>query len=86
MINIVQGEWIADLGAQVCRNINNGIIVCFVKCGKTFIGKIKDMPVELAELWAKIPGGYKLVQNAVQEAEKVYLRAYIESKSDMKRA
>ena len=29
MVNIAQGEWIADLGAMTCRNINTGIIVCF---------------------------------------------------------
>ena len=80
MINIIHGEWIADLGGKVCRNINKKITVCFERSGKTFIGKIKEMPVELAEQWAKIPGGYKLIQNAVNEAEAVYLRAYVESK------
>ena len=80
MINIIQGEWIADLGGKVCRNINKKITVCFERRGKTYIGKVKDMPLELMEQWAKIPDGYKLFRKTVKEAEKVYLRAYIESK------
>ena len=79
MLNIVQGEWIVDLGAMVCRNINKKITVCFERRGKTYIGKIKDMPVEMAEQWAKIPGGHKLIQKAVTEAEELFLRAFTES-------
>jgi len=76
MVTITQGEWIADLGAMLCRNINNGIIVCFEMTGKSLSGKIKDMPVELMEQWAKIPNGHELVRKTVMEAEDLFLKAY----------
>ena len=79
MITIAQGEWIADLGAKLCRNINSRMVVCFEKQGKTLTGKIKDMPMELFQQWAMIPNGEKLIQKAVMEAEEVFLRAYFES-------
>ena len=31
MINIMRGEWIADLKNKTCRNINSRITVCFEK-------------------------------------------------------
>jgi len=79
MINIAQGEWIADLGSMTCRNINNMIVVSFERKGKTLLGKIKDMPVELIQQWANIPSGHNLVRKAVAEAEEVFLRAYVQN-------
>ena len=79
MVTIAQGEWIADLGAMICRNINNGIIVCFEKDGKHLTGKIKDLPFELMEQWAQVRDGHKIMRKAVMEAEEVFLRAYFES-------
>ena len=79
MIRIAQGEWIADLGAMLCRNINNGIVICFEWQGKAITGKIKDMPIELFEQWAIVRKGHKFMQKAVMEAEEVFLRAFYES-------
>ena len=76
MITISDGEWIADLGAMTCRNYVNSIVVVFEKKGKILTGKIKDMPFELVEKWAALPHGEKNIQNAVMEAEEVFLRAY----------
>ena len=41
MINITDEEWIADLGAMMCRNVSNKIIVVLEKSGKTMEGKIR---------------------------------------------
>ena len=79
MVNICNGEWIADLGSMTCKNINNGIIVEFKPCGKTYEGKIKDMDMDLFAEWAKLPDGERLVQKAVMDAEEVFLRAVIET-------
>lgn len=79
MVTIAHGEWIADLGAMVCRNINNGVVVCFEKSGKTLAGKIKDMPMTIFEQWAMLKNGHKIVQRTVMEAEEVFLKAFIES-------
>ena len=72
MVTIAQGEWIADLGAMVCRNSNNGIVVCFEKSGKAYLGKIKDMPMEVMQHWAMLKNGDRLIQKSVMEAEKVF--------------
>ena len=82
MISIIQGECIADLGAMVCRNIKNGIVVEFEKSGKTLTGKIKDIPLELLELLAKRKNGHTFIEKAVYDAEEVFLRAYFESDMD----
>ena len=78
MITITSGEWIADLGTMTCRNINNKIVVAFEKKGKTIIGKINDMPIELMEQWAAIPHGENNIKKAVMEAEEIFLKAYFE--------
>jgi len=80
MITITNGEWIADLGAMTCRNINTKMVVEFENKGKYFSGKIKDMPIELFSQWAKLKHGERLIQKAVMEAEEVYTRAFFESK------
>jgi precorrin-6B methylase 2 len=78
MITITDGEWIADLGAMTCKNINTQMIVEFEKSGKTYIGKIRDIPIEIMSKWAELKHGEKLVINAIREAEEVYLRALAE--------
>jgi hypothetical protein len=80
MVTITDGMWIADLGNMTCRNIENGIVVVFEKNGGLLEGKIGDMPMELMEQWAGKPNGSRHIQNAVAEAEEVFLRAYFERK------
>jgi hypothetical protein len=79
MITTANGEWIADLGAMRCRNITTNLVVVFEKSGKTLCGKIKDMPMGLFSKWAAEPDGEMKIQNAVMEAEEVFLRVYFES-------
>jgi hypothetical protein len=79
MITIAGGNWIADLATMTCRNYANNIVVIFGKNGKTLQGKIKDIPMELFEKWAVEPNGERNIQNAVMEAEEVFLRAYFET-------
>jgi len=62
---------------MVCRNINNGITVCFLKTGKMVTGKIQDMPMELLQQWAALPDGHMYIQNAVMEAEEVFFEGYV---------
>jgi hypothetical protein len=80
MITITNGKWIADLGAMTCRSIENRIVVGFQRKGKTFEGKIQDMPMELLGRWAALPDGEKRIRQAVEEAEDVFLRAWIEGR------
>jgi hypothetical protein len=69
MTSITDGKWIADLGAMTCRNVENRVIVGFRKKGKTFEGKLQDMPVDLLEKWAALPDGERHIRQAVEEAE-----------------
>jgi hypothetical protein len=80
MITITDGTWIADLGSMTCRNLENRITVTFRRRGKTFEGKLDDMPVELMESWAALPNGEQYIQRAVEEAEEVFLRAWFEGR------
>ena len=79
MVNIVNDEWIADLGGMTCKNINTGMIVEFKPCGKAYEAKVKDMPMELFSEWAKLKNGEQNIKKAVEEAEGVFLRAIIGS-------
>jgi len=84
MLTIINGEWIADFKNMVCLHIKNRIKVYFEKNGKTLIGKIRYIPYELTYQWDKIPNGNKFIQEIVTEAEKVFLKAYIEKGYDKK--
>ena len=79
MITITNGEWIADLGAMLCRNISNNIVVAFEKSGRILNGRIKDIPMEVFAKWAGEPDGEKHIQKVVMDAEEVFLRAYFEN-------
>jgi hypothetical protein len=78
MISITDGKWIADLGAMTCRNIEKRMAVCFQRKGKGFEATLQDMPLELLERWAALPDGERHIRQAVEEAEEVFLRAWIE--------
>jgi hypothetical protein len=79
MTTIIDGKWIADLGAMTCRNIESRVVVGFHKRGNTFEGKLQDMPTDLLEKWAALEHGEKHIRQAVEEAEGVFLRAWFEA-------
>ena len=79
MDTTAHGEWIADFEAMTCWYIDSNIIVGFEKKGKVLFGKIKNMPLELLEQWAREPHGERHMKKTVMEAEAVFLRAYFEN-------
>ena len=85
MLTTVNEEWIVDLGAMTCQNANNNIIVGIEKMGKDFIGKVKDMPIELFAELAKKPDGERFIMDAVFKAEEAFLNAYIEEELERRR-
>jgi predicted alpha/beta hydrolase len=64
---------------MTCWNINTKIVVEMQKSGKTYIGKVKDMPVQLMEEWAKFKYGERRIKKAIEEAEEVFLTALFEN-------
>lgn len=82
MNNNNDDDWIAYLGSMTCKNRRNGIIVEFTPCGKAYVGKIKDIPMNVFAKWAKLPDGELHVQKAVAEAEIVFLQTVFESENN----
>jgi len=82
MLAIINGEWIADFKDMICLNMKNKIKVCFERKGHSLIGKIWHIPNELMEQFEKFPGKSKLIQDTIKEAEKVFLKAYIDNGID----
>jgi len=72
MLRIVDDEWLVDTEALICSNNLTKIVVSFTKSGETYIGKIKDMPMELMARLAKMKNGDKLLQKTVLDAEEVF--------------
>jgi hypothetical protein len=80
MVTVIDNEWLVDTEAMICRNNNTKIAVEFQKSGNVFIGKIKDMPVELMIKVARLKNGELLLQKTVMDAEEIFERAYFEKK------
>jgi len=77
-------KWVVDLLNLTCRNIENQVVVAFEKRGPALEGKIKDMPVELLEMWTREANGENHIRRTVIEADEVFFRAYFDSEIDRK--
>ena len=84
MNRLTSQKWIVDLNELSCFNIENQMLIVFVKKGPTFQGKIKEMPVELQEMSKKTKNGEKYIRNAVIEADAVFFKAYFEREIEEK--
>jgi hypothetical protein len=71
--------WVADLETMTCQNTSTRMVVEFYKIGKNYIGKIKNMPIKLVELWSKLWYEDYLIKNAVMQAEDVFISAFIDN-------
>lgn len=70
-------EWVVDITTMTCMNKTNNIVVVFEKFGKILIAKIKSIPLELVNKWAKDNKIEKNINNTIKEAEDSFLKAYI---------
>jgi hypothetical protein len=59
------------------------MIIAFEKRGSALAGKIKKIPLELAEKWAH-PNGNTLLREAVIEADEVFYKAYFNKQIEAK--
>jgi hypothetical protein len=78
MVNIVNGEWIVDLDAMTCRNINNKIVVSFEKKEDAVFVKMSYIPIDTLQKWSKTHERDDNMQKSLMEAEDVFLMAYFE--------
>jgi len=77
-------KWVVDLLNLTCRNIENQIVVAFEKRGPALEGKIRDLPVELLEMWAREANSEHHIKRAVIEADEVFFRAYFDYEIERK--
>jgi hypothetical protein len=78
---MTNGGWVTDLETMSCRNNSTSMVVEFNQIGKCYIGKIKDMQIEIIEKWSKLWYGDYLIKNAVMQAEEVFLNDYKENEN-----
>ena len=79
MIEIMDGNWIADLQNKKCRNLVNGIIVAFEKNGKFYRGILEYIPETLMFELANELDGKKKIEKAIMEAEEVFMKAFFQT-------
>jgi hypothetical protein len=70
-------EWVVDMVAMTCWNKTNNIVVVFEKHKNIVIGKIKSIPLELVNKWAKDKQGDTNIKNIIKEAEETFMRAFL---------
>jgi hypothetical protein len=76
MVTTANDDWVADLVTMTCKNTTNDIVVVFEKNERILIGKIESIPLELLKKWGKEIQGEKNINNALIEAELIFLREY----------
>ena len=77
-------KWIVDLDELTCYNIENQMLISFVKRGPAFQGKIREIPPDLQEMVNTSKNGKKFLMKAVIEADIAFYRAYFEREIERK--
>jgi len=76
METISSEEWVVDLATMTCWNKTNNIVVSFEKHQNIVIGKIKSIPLELINKWAKEKKGDN-IKKTIKEAEDSFMKAFL---------
>jgi hypothetical protein len=79
MVTTASNEWAADLVTMTCKNTTNNIVVVFEKNERILIGKIKSIPLELVKKWTEEKKEDTNINNALIEAEIIFLKEYYAS-------
>jgi len=70
-------EWVVDIITMTCWNKTNNIVVTFENHKNIFIGKIKSIPLELVNKWAKEKQGDIKIKNTIKEAEESLMKSFL---------
>jgi len=84
MLRIVDDEWLVDTEALICRNNLTKIVVGFERNGETYIGKMKDMPLDLTVKLAKMKDRDLLLKKAALDAEEIFNKEIFEKLEERK--
>ena len=77
METVSDEEWVVDIAAMTCWNKTNNIVVVFEKHKNIVIGKIKSIPLELVNKWAKDNQGDIKIKKTIKEAEDSFMNAFL---------
>jgi len=77
METVTNDDWEVDMKTMTCWNKITNVVVVFEQYSKILIGKIKSIPLELVNKWAKENRGDLMIKNTIREAEDSFMRAYL---------
>jgi hypothetical protein len=70
------GKFILDLERMTCSNTENGLVVVFKLQGLALQGRIKSMPLKLAQKWTDDPKCEIYIKKAITEAYEVFFKEF----------
>jgi len=59
---------------MTCRNVENDVVVVFEKVDNVFMGKLRDIPMDLFGKIAELENGEKVIADIVNSAERELFR------------
>jgi len=71
MIDVSEWVWFFDKDCMTCRNVENDVVVVFGKVDNVFMGKLRDMSMDLFEKIADIEYG-KMAIADIANSERIY--------------
>jgi len=76
MIDVSEWVWVFDNASMTCRNVENDVVVVFEKADNEFIGKLRDIPMDLFGKIAELENGERVIADIVKNAKDVFLRHF----------
>jgi hypothetical protein len=70
------GKFMLDLERMTCSNTENGLVVVFELKGLALQGKIKSMPLKLAQKWTDDSKCEIHIKRAIIEAYEVFFKEF----------
>jgi len=74
MIGVSEWVWIFDKACMTCRNVENDVVVVLEKGENVFMGKLRDIPMDLFGKIAELEYGERIIADIVNSAERELFR------------
>jgi len=68
MIDVSEWVWVFDKDCMTCRNVENDVVVVFGKVKNVFMGKLRDMSMDLFRKIAELEYGERVIADIVNSA------------------
>ena len=66
---LTEWAWVFDKDCMACRNVENDVVVVFGKVGNVFIGKLRDMSMDLFGKIAELEYGKRIIADIANSVE-----------------